>query len=188
MNAAVRASALRRAYLRLALGLLRELGEIESDPPFATPERGWPRIYSLRASALLEPLPLLSKDEPYEGDAGGPEVPEDEDVPGIAAAGRWSSKAPPSPGPRPPSRSMSGVLGLVFLLVGYFSGRWPVAMVGIIAAAPLARPAVGPSFDCRRAHTSVETTICNSDELSAADMELARALRGAIVTGSKLPA
>lgn len=100
--------------LGLALGLLRELGEIESIPPLDTPEqRRRPRIYSLRAAARLEPVAAPFADAPYEGedereDTGIPEVPED--VPGIAAAGRWASKAPPPPGPRPPSRSMSGVL------------------------------------------------------------------------------
>ena len=77
--------------LGLALCLLRELGEIESNPPLDTPEhRRRPRIYSLRAAARLEPVAAPFADAPYEGedeheDAGIPEVPED--VPGIAALG-----------------------------------------------------------------------------------------------------
>lgn len=65
-------------------------------------------------SERLEPVAAPFADAPYEGedeaaeDTGIPEVPED--VPGLAAVGRWASKAPPPPGPRPPSRSLSGVL------------------------------------------------------------------------------
>jgi uncharacterized protein len=53
--------------------------------------------------------------------------------------------------------------------------------IGMILAVPAVPAAAGnPSFDCDRAHHPVERLICEDEELSALDLEVARAYAGAL--------